>query len=290
MRLRPTRKGAEETDPGHMTLMDHLKELRNRVIKCCIAVAVGAVAGWFLYESVFTLLTRPYCNFARSTDQPCRLYFTDLLAGLMLHIKVSMYTGLLIALPVVLWQLWRFISPGLYRNERRYAFAFVGSSMVLFALGATLAFFTLPPMLEWLVANSGPSDLVQQITTADRYFWLVALMMVGFGIGFEFPVVLVALQLMGVLDNATLRKYRRHAFVGIVVLVAVITPSGDPISLFALSLPMYLFYEVSIVIGMLVKRRRRRRQETPPSSTTPTTPTKGADDEVPQEKAPAGTS
>ena len=108
---------------------------------------------------------------------------------------------------------------------------------------------------------------VAYLTTADKYFWLAALLMVGFGIGFEFPVLLVALQMVGVLDNAVLRKYRRHAFVGIVTLVAVITPGGDPISLMALSIPMYLFYEVSIVIGIVVKRRRTKREsETQPTA------------------------
>lgn len=244
-----------------MTLMDHLRELRNRVIKAVIAVTVGAILGWFLYEPIFRFMTHPYCESVKGTKRGCQLFFTDLLAGFLLHLKVATYAGLIFALPVILWQLWRFITPGLYRNERRYALAFVASSIVLFSLGAALAYVTLPPMIAWLVDSSGPADLVSQITTADKYFWLAALLMVGFGIGFEFPIVLVALQIVGILDNKTLRTYRRHALVGIVALVAVITPGGDPISLIALSIPMYLFYEASILIGILITRRRRKSAE-----------------------------
>ncbi len=250
------RRGAEG-DAAQMTLMDHLRELRNRIVKCVIALVVGAIVGWFLYERVFRFMTDPYCQGVKGTDKECQLYFTDLLAGFLLHLKVSTYVGLLIALPVILWQLWRFITPGLYRNERRYAFAFVSASLTLFTLGAALAYITLPPMISWLVDNSGPTELVSQITTADRYFWLAAMLMVGFGIGFEFPIVLVALQIVGILDNKVLRSYRRHAMVGIVALVAVITPGGDPVSLIALSIPMYLFYEAAILIGWLIARRKR---------------------------------
>lgn len=258
---RKPRRGAEG-DAAQMTLMDHLRELRNRIVKCVIAVVVGAIAGWFFYERIFRFMTHPYCQSVKGTDRSCQLYFTDLLAGFLLHLKVSTYGGLLLALPVILWQLWRFITPGLYRNERRYALAFVSTSLALFALGATLAYITLPPMIAWLVDNSGPTELVSQITTADRYFWLAAMLMVGFGIGFEFPIVLVALQIVGILDNKVLRSYRRHAVVGIVALVAVITPGGDPISLIALSIPMYLFYEAAILIGWLIARRRNAGDET----------------------------
>lgn len=263
MKLRRQQPKGAEGDAAQMALMDHLRELRNRVIKSVIAVAIGAVVAYLFYNQIFTFMTKPYCRAVAGTHKDCQLYFTDLLAGFLLRIKVASYGGTILALPVILWQLWRFITPGLYRNERRYALGFVVASVFLFSLGAALAYYTLPPMISWLTDNSGPSGLVQNLTTADKYFWLAALLMVGFGIGFEFPVLLVALQMVGVLDNAVLRKYRRHAFVGIVTLVAVITPGGDPISLMALSIPMYLFYEISIVIGIVVKRRRTRRESEP---------------------------
>lgn len=253
MSIRRNPKGAE-ADGAQMSLMDHLRELRSRLIKCAVAILVAGVASYIFYEQIFTFVTAPYCRSLASGDE-CTLYAFDLLAGFVLRMKVAMYGGFLFALPVILWQLWRFIMPGLYKNERRYALAFVFSSTVLFAAGATAAYLTLPQMIEWLAENGGP---VTYLNSADRYFWLSALMALGFGIGFEFPLLLIALQLVGVLDNSTLRQFRRQAICGIVIIVAVITPGGDPISLIALSVPMYIFYEVSILVGRVITRRRAR--------------------------------
>ena len=257
MKLLNKTKGAE-TDGAQMALMDHLRELRNRVVKCVIAIVIGMIVCYFLYEWIYKILARPYCLSAEAVHEDCQLYITDLLGGFVLRMKVAMYGGVMLALPVLLWQLWRFVVPGLYKNERRYTIAFVAVSLVLFALGAALAYYTLPAMLEWLRGAASPADSLIAIQTVDRYFWLTAMMMVGFGLGFEFPVLLVALQMVGVLDPKTLASFRRQALVGIVVLVAVITPGGDPISLVVLSVPMYLFYELSILAGRLILRRRRK--------------------------------
>jgi len=246
-----------------MSLMDHLRELRNRLVKICAALMVATIAAYFVYDPIFRFMTNPYCRSIEGGDKACTFYLTDLLGGFLLRIKVAGWTGFIVCLPIVLWQLWRFIMPGLYKNERRYTIAFVVSSVVLFALGATLAYYTLPPMLTWLTDAAGPSSLIEEIPSPDRYFWLSALMMLGFGIGFEFPLLLIALQMVGVLDNAVLRKNRRFAAVGIVIVVALLTPGGDPISLVVLSLPMYLFYEASILAGFFINRRKRKREAEP---------------------------
>jgi sec-independent protein translocase protein TatC len=247
-----------------MTLMDHLRELRNRLVKSVIAIVLLGIVCYVFYNQIFRFFVHPYCQSVQGTDADCKLYLPDLLNGFLLRMKVATYGGVVLALPVILWQLWRFIMPGLYKNERRYTFWFVISSLFLFALGAALAYYTLPAMYSWLRANSGPSNDLVVIQSADRYFWLSAMMMVGFGIGFEFPVLLVALQLVGVLKTSTLTHFRRQAAVIIVVVVAVITPGGDPISLIALSIPMYVFYEVSILIGWLLNRRKKKSEtETP---------------------------
>jgi sec-independent protein translocase protein TatC len=255
-----TTRGAER-DNAQMSLMDHLRELRGRVVKSVAAIIVGLVVCYFLYEQIYTFMIRPYCESVESIDEKCQLYYTDLLGGFVLRMKVAMWGGIIVALPVILWQLWRFIVPGLYKNERKYTIAFVATSLLLFALGAALAYYTLPTMLEWLRGASSPDPSLVPLQTVDRYFWLTAMMMVGFGIGFEFPVLLVALQLVGVLTPTMLASWRRYAAVGIVLLVAVITPGGDPISLVMLSVPMYVFYELSILIGWLVLRRRRKADE-----------------------------
>jgi sec-independent protein translocase protein TatC len=157
-------------------------------------------------------------------------------------------------MPVVLWQVWRFVSPGLYENEKRYAVPFMVSGLLLFLLGASLAYWTLPRALEFL--NDIGGSEIETNYRPGSYIQLVTYMMLAFGVGFEFPILLVFLQLAGILEPATLRRFRRYAIVLITVLVAVITPSGDPFSMLALSVPMVLFYEASILIGRLITRRR----------------------------------
>jgi len=251
-------KGAEATT-SQMTLMDHLRELRNRIFKAVCAIVVIAVVAYFLYDPIFRFMTEPYCRSIEGTDRTCSFYLSDLLGGFLLRLKVSMYVGFIGALPVILWQLWRFIMPGLYKNERRYTITFVASSIVLFILGAALAYYTLPPMLSWLQDSGGPSNSITFIPSPDKYFWLSALMMLAFGVGFEFPLLLIALQIVGVIDYTQLARVRRYAAVGITAVVAVITPGGDPISLIVLSVPLYLFYEMSIVVGRLMGRSKNKK-------------------------------
>ena len=172
--------------------------------------------------------------------------------GFITRLKVATYGGIVLALPVWLYELWRFITPGLNPKERKYAIPFVLSSLVLFALGAVVAFLTLEPALKFLIQVGGPSQTPQY--TSDKYLTLVSLMVVAFGLSFEFPVILVFLLIAGVLKTAQLRKARRWAIVGIVTFAAVITPSQDPYSLFFMAVPMYLFYEASIVIGRILKK------------------------------------
>jgi sec-independent protein translocase protein TatC len=157
-------------------------------------------------------------------------------------------------MPVILWQIWQFVTPGLYPHERRYAVPFVVSALVLFVLGAGLAYYTLPRALEFLV-DIGGDNLITAFAPG-KYFQLITYMMLAFGIGFEFPIVLIFLQLAGILETDTLRKGRRFAIVGILVLVAVITPSGDPISMLMLSVPMIIFYEVAIIVGRILTKRQ----------------------------------
>lgn len=238
-----------------MTLWEHLAELRHRLLMMVIAVAVGALVAWFLWDALLAVLKEPYCQIIdEGTD--CQLYVTDPLQPFATRLKVSGYVGIMLAMPVLLWQLWRFVTPALYPHEKRYAVPFVASALVLFSLGAAIAYYTLPQALDFLQGVGGTS--LSEIYTIDRYLQLITYMMVAFGIGFEFPVLLVALQLVGVITPTMLASHRRMAAVVIVVIAAVITPSGDPISLLALSVPMYLFYEISILIGWLVTRRRRK--------------------------------
>lgn len=264
---------SKQEAPAHeqrMSLFEHLRELRSRLIKALVAIGLGGVVVWFLYESVFDVLINPYCDALVDNGQTlvtegtdtgsggcgAPLLVTDPLEGFATRLKVAGYGGLALAMPFVLWQIWRFVSPGLYPNERRYAIPFVASATLLFLLGAGLAFWTLPRALGFLISIGGPDLLTAY--SPNRYLGLITYMMLAFGIGFEFPILLIFLQMAGILDVSSLRRFRRYAIVGIVVLVAVITPSGDPISLLALSIPMWLFYEAAIAFGWLRQRRRAR--------------------------------
>jgi sec-independent protein translocase protein TatC len=174
--------------------------------------------------------------------------------GLSTRFRVSLYGGVILAIPVLLWQIWKFIVPGLHPNERRYAIPFVLSSVVLFLAGAALAYLTLDKGLEFLINFSG--DDVQQVFQVSKYISFVGLMVAAFGVGLEFPVLLTFLQLVGVVNYRSLFKQWRLAICGIVALAAVITPSGDPFTLAALAIPMILLYFVSAFIGRFVQRRR----------------------------------
>jgi sec-independent protein translocase protein TatC len=248
-----------DVDEGRMSLMEHLTELRGRLIKCVVAVLVGAMVGFIVYQSIFDVLIQPYRNLcegqANTLDDNCRLLITDPLEGFSVRLKVSTYGGIALAMPVLLWQLWRFVSPGLYAREKRYAIPFIGGALMLFALGASIAYWTMPKAIEFLVQIAGEDNVVVAYSPA-KYFQLIVYMMLAFGLGFQFPILLIFLQLIGVLEPATLARVRRFAIVGIAVLVAVITPSADPISMLALTVPMIVFYEVSIIIGRIILRRR----------------------------------
>ncbi len=245
-------------DDGRMPLLEHLSELRDRLVKIAIAVVVGVFAGWFLYPYIFDLLLDPYCDLTADDPENCLLLQTEPLEIFSVRIRIAGYAGVALAMPVILWQVWRFITPGLHPHEKKYAIPFVVTALVLFVLGGSLAYYTLPKALDFLV-NIGGDGFVTQFRPAP-YFQLVTYMMLAFGIGFEFPIVLVFLQLVGVLSAQALKQFRRYAIVGIVILVAVITPSGDPYSLAILSIPMYLFYEISILVGLLLTRKRRKAE------------------------------
>ena len=234
-----------------MTLVEHLTELRKRLFISIAAVALGGIVAFIFYNQILSFLIHPYCSIL-PPGKECTLYISDPLEGFAARLKVSGYAGLMLALPIVLWQVWRFITPGLHPKEKRYAIPFVGSSIVLFGSGAALAYVTFGKALSFLQSIGGAN--FAEIYSPSKYLRLVLLMFVAFGLSFEFPVVLVALQMAGALTSRKLRSWRRQACVIIVVVAAVITPSQDPYTLLAMSVPMYIFYEASILIGRLLKK------------------------------------
>ncbi|MEM9465746.1 MAG: twin-arginine translocase subunit TatC [Actinomycetota bacterium] len=243
-------------DEGRMTMIEHLTELRRRLIIAFVSVAVGAVVCWFLYPQIFEVLVRPYCE-SVNEGADCDLLITDPLEPFRVRLTVAGYGGIAVAIPVILWQFWRFIAPGLYSHEKRYALPFVFGGVFLFFCGAGLAYWSIPRALEFL--NEIGGEDFATIYSPAPYLGFVIKMVIAFGIAFQFPIILIFMQILGLLQYRTLVNGRQYAIVGIVVLVAIITPSGDPFTLMILSVPMWLFYEISIGFGWLRERRARKK-------------------------------
>ena len=255
--------GNPKSSADAMTLVAHLEELRRRLMWCALALVGAGIIVFALYNRIFDLMVSPYCDLVRHTKgfgvqggtrivRQCSLVTLSPLEGFSVRLRVAGYGGVVLASPVLLYHLWRFITPGLHKNEKRYAVPFVAASVLLFVSGCAVAVLTIPEALKFLVAVGG--NHVTPLYAPGPYIHLVTLMMLAFGISFEFPVLLVFLELVGILSSSRLRKTRRIAAVSIVAAAAVLTPSQDPISLFMMAIPLYVFYEAAIVIGRLLKK------------------------------------
>jgi sec-independent protein translocase protein TatC len=251
--------GDMRPDANQMTLVEHLGELRTRLIIAVGAVFVGAIAAYILYNPIIRFFESPLCQVmfpvTKATPHPhCNLVVFSPLAQFTVRLQIAGYGGLLLALPIILFELWRFVTPGLKANEKKYTIPFVVATSFLFALGAFIAWVVFPHALGFFNAVAGPH--VGYIPQAQPYLKLIIVLMIMFGVAFEFPVVLVALEIAGVITPQQLRKSRKAAIIGITVFAAVITPSSDPFSMLGMMIPMLFFYEMAIVVGALILRRR----------------------------------
>lgn len=240
------RRSAARPDPNAMTLFEHLAELRRRIIIAVVAVALGSIVAYWLFPHILSFFMHPYCQ-TLPKGQTCTLTVLSPLDNLTIRLKVAGFGGLFLASPIVLFEIWRFVTPGLRAQEKRYAIPFVAATIALFALGAYAALITYPHALAFFKSTGGPA--LKESYTADNYLGLIMLLMVAFGVTFEFPVVLVSLELAGVVKPAQLSRFRRPAIVVIVLFAAIVTPSSDPFSFLAMAVPMLLFYEGSILVG-----------------------------------------
>lgn len=260
----------EEYAGEEMTLVEHLRELRSRLFKSVFAIVAGLGIGFAFSDRVLEILSRPYCNLPdelrRGTDAlagpgaDCALISLKVLDPFFVVLKASAIVAVVIAAPVVCYQILRFVTPGLRPVERRYSIPFIIATQALFALGAVFSFFVVPRALEFLLGFA-PAQFVPVLNGND-YLTFVLRTMMGFGIAFEFPLVLMILSLMGIVTAAGLRGARRYAIFGTFVAGAVLTPGGDPISMMFLALPLVAFYEISAVFAWFVERRRARAEAT----------------------------
>ena len=241
-----------------MSMVDHLGELRSRIMKSLAAFIVISIAAFFFYEPILEFFRSPLCEVDpdRLGPQGCDLIFNKLIGGFNFRLKMTALVGIAVTSPVWLYQIWAFVAPALNTKEKRYAIPFMAFSTLLFLMGASVAYFVLPAGINFLVGIGGP-DLVPFLG-AEEYLNFVGLMLLGFGLMFELPLVLFFLGLIGAVSIEQLRKGRRSAILIIVILAAVITPSQDPYTMLLLSAPLYLFYEITIVLLSLVLKRRAK--------------------------------
>ena len=219
---------------------DHLDELRSALLKSLCAWLVASVAAFCCKESLFALLMRPL------GEQ--RLINIDVTAQFVTHVQVSLCIGFVAALPLIVWWLYGFVAPALYRNEKRYSVTFLVASVLLFAAGVALNYLLIFPLSFRFLSMYEVSPLVVNRISLSSYFSLLVVLSVLMGLLFEVPVLTWLLSKLGILRREHLKRYRGHVFVGILVLAAVITPTGDPFTLLLVTLPVYLLYELSILI------------------------------------------
>jgi sec-independent protein translocase protein TatC len=258
--MRPVLRRAGRTPrpaDGSMTLIEHLYELRNRLFKASLGVVAGMAVGLFVSSDILAFLVRPYSEALRALHLPQRaLQQLGPADYLILQLKVGLYAGIVLGAPVWLYQLWSFITPGLHRHERRWAYAFVAVATPLFVAGAGLAYFVIAKGLEFLLAGTGAA--AQAALEVTRYIDFVTGMMMLFGVGLEFPLIVMMLNLVGLVSARRLLSWWRVAVFLTFAFAAVVTPTPDPFGMIALALPMSLLYFAAVGIAFLNDRRKAR--------------------------------
>jgi sec-independent protein translocase protein TatC len=252
---------------GRMPLMDHLRELRNRVVKMALALAAGMVVGFVWFNPVWRVIERPLCSAVIRGHRGCttlgvnQLALSGPLDSFYLRVKVAVVVGVIVSSPVWLYQIWAFIAPGLYAREKRWSYIFLGTAVPLFLAGVTLAYWSLGRSMHYLLGLT-PSG-VANIISVDQYMSFVMAMLLAFGIAFEVPLLIIMLNLAGVLTHQRFRKWRRVMIFAVFLIAGMANPSPDPITMLILGGGCAALIEVAEFIVWSNDRRRARRHPDP---------------------------
>jgi sec-independent protein translocase protein TatC len=259
--LAASRKSDSE---GRMPLIEHLRELRNRLVKAALALILAMVIGFVFFHPIWQFVTHPFCSASINGRTGCKtvgdqLVVTGVFDPFMLRVKVAFFVGLILASPVWLYQIWAFIAPGLYRREKKWAYLFVAIAAPLFATGAVLAYFVMSRGLKYLLGLSPKGVLV--LPSIDTYLSYFQGMILGFGLAFELPLALVLLNMAHILTHARFAKWRRLMLFGAFLFAGIANPSPDPISMLLLAVPCVILVEVAEVVIYFNDRRRARIED-----------------------------
>jgi sec-independent protein translocase protein TatC len=255
---RYVRAKRRENPEGRMPLFDHLRELRNRVVKVALAVIVGSIACWSLYDRIWDFMQRPYCQavgYCKKNVLGHSLFYSGVMDGFYLHMKVAIIAGAIVTSPYWLYQLWAFVAPGLYAKEKRWTYLFLGTAVPLFGLGVFFAYLAMSRGLNFFLSMSSG---LTALFTADSYLGYWVAMIVGFGLCFEVPLFLVMLNLVRVVTHERFKKWRRLVIFLIFVFAGIASPSPDPITMLLLGGTVVVLVEVADVLMYLNDKRYAR--------------------------------
>ncbi|MCC7493687.1 MAG: twin-arginine translocase subunit TatC [Fimbriimonadaceae bacterium] len=263
------RRKSSANPEKEMPFTEHLEELRWHLLRCIFYLVVAFAVGWHYYDGIYALMSRPVMEAFRRASYHTDLVFMDILEPLLFRIQVVFAASVIVGLPLMLWEAWRFVAPGLYENERRFAAPLMPFSILLCFAGFALIYYALPIAFEFLLKFAPPQDEAKVMQHLNRYYFLLLRMMIAAAVSFQMPIVMLLLGRLEIVSSRGLMRFWRHAVLACFTLAAVITPTIDPFNMSVIAVPLVLLYFLSVVLVWFVERRRRAEAQPEPPAETP---------------------